>query len=135
MCYQGEAKQFIECPKVGDIQLVFDESTSSCNWPESMGPCCQSSCPSARSPPPSPTCPTGNDNLGQALSASDFQGDLSTLHKGFDYLHPLGRESQVAVLVGGSYDGPLASEIEGKVVVLGDFHIGHHGVSSLGTFL
>lgn len=140
MCYNGP-KQFIECPAYGDLQLLFDESASSCNWPQSVGTC-KSSCPSAPAPVPAtpaptatPTCPTGTDNMGNALSASDFDGVFSTLNEPFNYLDPLGRESQVALLVGGSYDGPLAAEIEGRIVVLGDFHIGHHGLSSLGTYL
>ena len=73
-------------------------------------------------------------NLGSELSASDYRGDFQTLATLKDVFHPVGRESQISLLVGGTYDGPLAAEIEGRIVVLGDFLIGDNGVSSLGTF-
>ena len=72
-------------------------------------------------------------NLGSELSASDYRGDFQTLATLKDVFHPVGRESQISLLVGGTYDGPLAAEIEGRIVVLGDFLIGDNGVSSLGT--
>lgn len=138
LCYNG-ALQFYDCAHAG---LVFDESISNCNWPSSAATCkssCPSSIPIAPTYPPSaspmsaPMCPVGPDNLGPMLSASDYSGYFSTLNEPFNYLDPLGRESQVALLIGGNYDGPLAAEIEGRIVVLGDFNIGHHGVSSIGT--
>ena len=87
------------------------------------------------SPPPTPPplCPVGTDNLGPQLSASDFQGEFGTLAATNNISAPLGRESQLSLLIGGNYNGPLAAEIEGNIVVLGDFKIGNRGVNSLGT--
>lgn len=141
LCYNGPV-QYVSCPKFGDIQMLYDESVGNCNWPHAVQ--CVSSCPSDNdtpTPPPTlppiapPTCPVGFDNLGPQLSASDFKGDFATLAESIDYLSPNGRESQVSLLVGGSYNGPLAAEIEGRIVVLGDFKIGRNGVNSLGKFV
>ena len=73
-------------------------------------------------------------NLGPSLSKS----------RGFHYPFPLlgsrdlnsphGRESEIGFLVGGNYFAPVAGEIEGNIVVLGDFKIGSLGTNSLGTF-
>jgi len=72
--------------------------------------------------------------LGPELSASDYQGEFALLVTPKNINNPLGRESQVSLLVGGNYDGPLAAEIEGRIVVLGDFKIGEKGLNSLGKF-
>lgn len=147
-CLNG-AINFIECAMVGEYQLLFDESISNCNWPQMVAQCV-SSCP-VEDPPTSPPddtpssvpssapsgapeCPFGTDNLGPLLSASDFQGNFTTLAESFNVFNPVGRESQLSVLIGGDYNGPLASEIEGRVVVLGDFNIGPNGISSIGTY-
>ena len=138
LCWNGPM-QYVSCPEINGMQMLYDENVGNCNWPALVQ--CVSSCPTdsppASAPSPSPTaaatCPDGTDNLGPLLSASDYQGDFATLSESIDYLSPNGRESQVSVLVGGSYNGPLAAEIEGRIVVLGDFKIGRSGVNSLGT--
>ena len=81
-----------------------------------------------------PTCPVGTDNLGPLLSASDYMGAFRVLGSTTDLFSPPGRESQISLLVGGNYDGPMAEEIEGRIVVLGDFTIGANGVDSIGTW-
>jgi hypothetical protein len=85
---------------------------------------------------PSYTCAEeGQGNLGTTASASDYTGVFPLLADTINVsiLNPTGRESQVSLLVGGTYQGPLAAEIEGRIVVLGDFLIGERGVNSLGT--
>jgi len=72
--------------------------------------------------------------LGLELSASDYRGEFGLPVTPNNINNPLGRESQVSLLVGGNYDGPLASEIEGRIVCLGDFKIGEKGLNSLGKF-
>jgi hypothetical protein len=89
--------------------------------------------PAPVAPTPPDSCPAGNDNLGSELSASDYQQVFPILANIINVMNPNGRESQISLLVGGTYDGPLAAEIEGRIVVLGDFLIGARGVSSLGT--
>ena len=93
--------------------------------------------PVATTPPPfAPrSCPSTFSDLGPQLSASDYTGTFPRLVDAIDVMNPKGRESQVSLLVGGTYDGPLAAEIEGRIVVLGDFWIGENGVSSLGTYV
>ena len=137
VCHGNMPIQYVMCPMVGDMQLLYDESAGVCNWPNLVT--CVSSCPGAEPPaPPSPaptapsTCPVGTDNLGPLLSASDYNGEFTTLREQIDPLNPVGRESQVSLLVGGDYNGPLAAEIEGRIVVLGDFNIGKNGVNSIG---
>jgi hypothetical protein len=84
-------------------------------------------------PSPDSSCAAGNDNLGSQLSDSDYQRVFPLLADIIDIMNPNGRESQISLLVGGTYSGPLAAEIEGRIVVLGDFLIGARGVNSLGT--
>ena len=43
-----------------------------------------------------------------------------------------GTDDAIALLVGGNYVAPNAAEIEGKVVVLGNFIIGQQGTNSIG---
>jgi len=52
-----------------------------------------------------------------------------------DIFQPAGRETEIALLVGGNYIAPRAAEIEGNTVVLGDFLIGAAGTNSLGTLI
>jgi len=44
-----------------------------------------------------------------------------------------GAEYEVGFLVGGNYTSVVAAEIEGNIVVLGDFNIGPNGIKSIGT--
>ena len=44
-----------------------------------------------------------------------------------------GRESEIGFFVGGNYYAEQAAEIEGNIVVLGDFEIGPDGTNSIGT--
>jgi hypothetical protein len=139
-CFMGKARSKIVCESLGGQDMVYDESIGNCNWASVTQ--CISSCPGdngivvSPTPPPiaPPSCPVGTDNLGPQLSVSDYQGEFGILGVTNNLLSPVGRESQLSLLVGGSYDGPLAAEIEGRIVVLGDFKIGHRGVNSLGTF-
>jgi len=72
-------------------------------------------------------------NLGPLLSKSSYTGEFRLLGP-TNLSSPVGRESQIGFLVGGSYNAPLAAEIEGNIVVLGDFKIGQYGTNSLGTY-
>ena len=136
MCYMGKARYTVTCIE----GMLYDESIGNCNWASVTQ--CISSCPGSNgivvspTPPPiaPPSCPVGTDNLGPQLSASDFTGEFGLLGVTNNLLSPVGRESQLSLLVGGNYDGPLAAEIEGRIVVLGDFKIGQNGVNSLGMF-
>jgi hypothetical protein len=78
------------------------------------------------------TCPDGT-NLGPLLSASTgYQQDFPTL--GLKKLaHPIGRDDAIGFFVKGTYTSELASEIEGKIVVLGDFIVKLKGVNTLGN--
>ncbi len=135
MCYMGKARNTVPCIE----GMLYDESIGNCNWASVTQ--CISSCPGSNgivvspTPPPiaPPSCPVGTDNLGPQLSASDYKGEFGLLRVTNELLSPVGRESQLSLLVGGNYDGPLAAEIEGRIVVLGDFKIGQRGVNSLGT--
>lgn len=81
---------------------------------------------------PKDSCPSVA-NLGPLLSKSSYTGEFPLL--GSTKLDsPTGRESQIGFLVGGSYNAPWAAEIEGNIVVLGDFKIGINGTNSLGTY-
>jgi len=73
-------------------------------------------------------------NLGPASSRSS--GYLATfpLPGRSDFYSPPGRESQVGFLVGGSYTSIRGHEIEGNIVVLGDFTIGASGLALLGAY-
>ena len=71
-------------------------------------------------------------NLGPLLSKSSYTSEFPLLGS-TNTKTPLGRESQIGFLVGGNYNAPLAAEIEGNIVVLGDFKIGRNGTNSLGT--
>ena len=138
-CYMGKARSKITCAALGGQEMLYDQNIGNCNWASVTQ--CVSSCPGSNgivvspTPPPiaPPSCPVGTDNLGPLLSASDYTGEFGLLGVTTDLLTPVGRESQLSLLVGGNYDGPLAAEIEGRIVVLGDFKIGQHGVNSLGT--
>jgi hypothetical protein len=72
-------------------------------------------------------------NLGPLLSKSSYTGEFRLLAS-TNLSSPVGRESEIGFLVGGSYNAPLAAEIEGNIVVLGDFKIGQSGTNSLGTY-
>ena len=80
---------------------------------------------------PNDSCPSVA-NLGPLLSKSSYAGEFPLLGS-TNLTSPTGRESQIGFLVGGSYNAPLAAEIEGNIVVLGDFKIGQNGTNSLGT--
>jgi hypothetical protein len=69
------------------------------------------------------------------MSASDYKGDFRVLGSTTDLFSPPGRESQISLLVGGNYNGLMGEEIEGRIVVLGDFIIGPDGVDSIGTWM
>ncbi len=73
-------------------------------------------------------------NLGPSLSKSTGFNDPFPLLGITNPYSPVGRESEVGFLVGGNYYAPLAAEIEGNIVVLGDFVIGPSGTNSLGTY-
>ena len=45
----------------------------------------------------------------------------------------VGRETQIGFFVGGDYIGHEAAEIEGRIVVLGDFIVQKRGPHTLGT--
>jgi hypothetical protein len=76
---------------------------------------------------------TAAANLGPSLSKSTGYNNTFPLLGSTNINNPVGRESQVGFLVGGNYFAPLAAEIEGNIVVLGDFKIGPLGTNSLGT--
>jgi hypothetical protein len=71
-------------------------------------------------------------NLGPLLSKSSYTSEFPLLGS-TNLDSPRGRESQIGFLVGGNYNAPKAAEIEGNIVVLGDFKIGIAGTNSLGT--
>lgn len=79
------------------------------------------------------TCPYMT-NVGSTLGASTgYDSEPFPLLGQNNIYTPAGRESQVAILIGGNYVAPQAAELEGKIVVLGDFLIGSRGTNSLGT--
>jgi len=78
------------------------------------------------------SCPNAA-NLGPLLSKSTGFTETFPLLLPTDAI-ARGRESEIAFLVGGNYVAPFAAEIEGKIVVLGDFKIGALGTNSLGMF-
>lgn len=78
------------------------------------------------------SCPQAM-NLGQSLSKSTGYSAPFPLLGSTDINNPRGRESEVGFLVGGDYYAPLAAEIEGNIVVLGDFINGAKGLQALGT--
>ena len=89
-----------------------------------------------------PTAGSPNDdctavaNLGPKNSASTgYSLPFPQLGVITNILNPAGRESEISLLVGGNYRAPLAAEIEGNIVVLGDFIIGQDGTNSLGTYI
>ena len=76
------------------------------------------------------TCPEAM-NLGSELSAStDYQGEFPTLEDPVDLANPY-RDDSIAFLIKGTYTSQQAAEIEGKIVVLGDFIVKPDGVNSL----
>lgn len=83
---------------------------------------------------------TGNENcpdqmnLGPLLSKSTcYLNPFPLLQSPPNLDSPAGREYEVGFLVGGNYFAPLAAEIEGNIVILGDFKVGSRGTNSLGT--
>jgi hypothetical protein len=77
------------------------------------------------------SCPEAM-NLGPMLSAStDYQEDFPTLEDSVNLLNPIGRDDSIAFFVKGTYTSVVAAEIEGKIVVLGDFVVEPNGVHSL----
>ena len=88
----------------------------------------------AASPTPAPVAPTCFGDLGDGVSkAIGYKGVFpKTSSTG---LKRRGTDDAIAFLVGGNYVAPNAAEIEGKVVVLGDFLIGSKGTNSIGTWL
>jgi hypothetical protein len=77
------------------------------------------------------SCPEAM-NLGPMLSAStDYQEDFPTLGDSVNLANPIGRDDSVAFFVKGTYTSVVAAEIEGKIVVLGDFIVEKDGVNSL----
>ena len=129
----------MSCGPLAGFEMLYDEALGICNWSWLMQ--CISSCPGVDGivadptprPVPPPTCPVGVDNLGPLLSASDYEGAFRVLGSTTDLFSPPGRESQISLLVGGNYNGLMGEEIEGRIVVLGDFIIGPDGVDSIGT--
>jgi hypothetical protein len=76
------------------------------------------------------SCPAGT-NLGPLLSASTgYQQDFPSLGLR-DLANPIGRDDAISFFVKGTYTSKLASEIEGKIVVLEDFIVKPGGVSTL----
>jgi hypothetical protein len=77
------------------------------------------------------SCPEAM-NLGPMLSASrDYQEDFPTLADSVNLVNPVGRDDSIAFFVKGTYTSFVAAEIEGKIVVLGDFIVEPNGVNSL----
>ena len=78
------------------------------------------------------SCPEAM-NLGPMLSAStDYQEDFPTLEdNSVDLFNPIGRDDSIAFFVKGTYTSVVAAEIEGKIVVLGDYIVEPNGVNSL----
>jgi choice-of-anchor A domain-containing protein len=71
-------------------------------------------------------------NLGPLLSAStDFDGEFPLLGEYQDLKNPFGRDDSIGFFVKGNYISEQASEIEGKIVVLGNFTVEPNGVNSL----
>ena len=69
-------------------------------------------------------------NLGSSLSeATGYSQEYPSLG---GYSTPAGYDDTIAFLVGGNYNAPVAAEIEGRAVVLGDFTIGSQGTNSIG---
>ena len=50
-------------------------------------------------------------------------------------LVPRGFDDSVSLFIGGTYNSVLAAEIEGKVIVLGDFLVEAEGVNTIGKYL
>jgi hypothetical protein len=77
------------------------------------------------------SCPEAM-NLGPMLSAStDYQEDFPTLGDSVNLANPIGRDDSIAFFVKGTYTSVIGAEIEGKIVVLGDFIVEPNGVNSL----
>jgi hypothetical protein len=77
------------------------------------------------------SCPEAK-NFGPMLSDStDYQEDFPTLAGTVDLENPIGRDDSIAFFVKGTYTSLNAAEIEGKIVVLGDFIVEKQGVNSL----
>jgi len=66
----------------------------------------------------STTCPP---NLGDCFSQGTGPGSVATYPTITATELPLGRDDSVSLLVGGNFVGKRGSEIEGKIVTLGDF--------------
>jgi len=129
-CYQGKARSMVTCGEKDGVKWIFEEKSGTCK--SSYGCACVSSCGGM---PPPLTCPSGTENMGPMLSASDYPLEFGLLGASMDIINPPGRESKIGLLIGGNYDSPLTAEIEENIVVLGDFKIGSLGVNSLGTCL
>uniref|UniRef100_A0A7S3P468 VWFD domain-containing protein n=1 Tax=Amphora coffeiformis TaxID=265554 RepID=A0A7S3P468_9STRA len=69
-------------------------------------------------------------NLGNGLS--EGQGYTQEYPQSGSVGTPKGFDDTIAFLVGGNYNSPIAAEIEGKAVVVGDFIIGSQGTNSIG---
>jgi len=77
------------------------------------------------------SCPNAA-NLGPLLSKSTGFTSVFPPVTSTD-LKSRGRESEIAFFVGGNYVAEVASDIEGNIVVLGDFINGAKGLQALGT--
>jgi hypothetical protein len=77
------------------------------------------------------SCPEAM-NLGPMLSSSThYQADFPTINDDVNQDNPIGRDDSIGFFVKGTYTSKLAAEIEGKIVVLGDFIVEPAGVNSL----
>jgi hypothetical protein len=74
-------------------------------------------------------------NLGPLVGASTGYSEPFPLLGNSNVFSPAGREFEIALLVGGNYYAPLAAEVEGNIIVLGDVIIGASGTNSLGMLL
>ena len=73
-------------------------------------------------------CPEALD-FGASLSAADvFQGDFPSVQT---LANPAGIDNSIAFFVTGDFTSQSGAEIEGKIVVLGDFKVESDGVNSL----
>jgi hypothetical protein len=95
----------------------------------------------------SPVNPTGSPLNWADTNPSSYCNEVNNLGPGFsgplnytgEYplcaptgLVPRGTDDSISVFIGGTYNSVLAAEIEGKVIVLGDFLVEADGVNTIG---
>ena len=99
--------------------------------PKTPTPAPQTPTPAPKTPTPAPNSSTCYGDLGDQVSKAIGYTGVFPVLSGTGGVRR-GTDDAIAFLVGGNYFAPLAAEIEGKAVVLGDFIIGAQGTNSIG---